>query len=201
VSVLGTVLCGDIIPPDGPPVSTLHLADGATATTAAQCARVVPGGSDLLVVAFEGSPARWLDGWRTVVGDPDRVTFVVADAAEWLAGAPRSRIESAAAPDTTLRTPLVDSPGNLTDLGVTILDALESHDAADTRTTLCCQSLTVLLQYSTADEVYQFLHVLIRHLERFDAVGHFHLHDSAHDAETVATLRRLFDRVRRDGDG
>ncbi|AXG09512.1 DUF7504 family protein [Haloplanus rubicundus] len=181
-------------------MSTLHLADGDTATTAAQCARVAPGGSDLLVVAFEGSPARWLDGWRTAVGDPDRATFVVADAAEWLAGAPRARIDSAAAPDTTVSTSLVDSPGNLTDLGVTLLDALESHDAADARTTFCCQSLTVLLQYSTTDEMYQFLHVLIRHLERFDAVGHFHLHERAHDAETVATLRRPFDRVRSDGE-
>jgi hypothetical protein len=179
-------------------VSTLHLADDDTATAATECARVAPTGSDLLVVALEGSPARWLDGWRTAVDDPDRATFVVADAAEWLAGAPRSRIESAATPDTTIRTALVDSPGNLTDLGVTLLDALESHDAADTRTTFCCQSLTVLLQYSTTDEVYQFLHVLIRHLERFDAIGHFHLHERAHDAETIATLRRPFDRVRRD---
>lgn len=181
-------------------MSTLHLADGATATTATQCAHVAPGGSDLLVVAFEGSPARWLDGWRAAVGDPGRATFVVADAAEWLAGAPRSRIESVAAPDTTVRTPFVDSPGNLTDLGVTLLDALESHDGTDARTTLCCQSLTVLIQYSTVDEVYRFLHVLIRHLERFEAVGHFHLHERAHDAETIATFRRLSDRVRSDGD-
>jgi hypothetical protein len=184
-------------------VSTLHLTDGDTATAAAACARAAPApvGSDLLVVTFEGSPARWLDGWRTVVDDPGRATFVVTDAADWLAGAPRSRIESAAAPDTTVSTSLVDSPGNLTDLGVTLLDALESHDGTDARTMFCCQSLTVLLQYSTAEEVYQFLHVLISHLERFDTVGHFHLHERAHDAETIATFRRLFDRVRSDGDG
>lgn len=117
-------------------MSTLHIADCATATAAAQSVRVAPGGSDLLAVALEGSPARWLDSWRTAVGDPDRATLVVADAAEWLAGVPRSRIESGAVPDTTVRTPFVDSPGNLTDLGVTLLDALESHDAADIRTTL-----------------------------------------------------------------
>ena len=173
----------------------------ATTVDADQCVRAAPSpsGSAPLVVAFEGSPARWLDGWRTAVDDPSRATFLVTDAAEWLGGHPRARIESTAAPDTTVRTPVVDSPGNLTDLGVTLLDSLETHDAADARTTLCCQSLTVLLQYSATEEVFQFLHTLGGHLDRFDATGHFHLHADAHDAETVATLRPLFDRVR-DGD-
>jgi hypothetical protein len=54
------------------------------------------------------------------------------------------------------------------------------------------------LQYSATDEVFQFLHTLDSHLDRFDATGHFHLHADAHDSETVATLRPLFDRVRDD---
>jgi len=182
------------------PVSTLHLTDAATAIDADQCVRAVPSpaGSAPLVVAFEASPARWLDAWRTAVDDPSRATFLVDDAAAWLAGHPKDRIESMAAPDTAVRTTVVDSPGNLTDLGVALLDSLEAHDAADARTTLCCQSLTVLLQYSTTEEVFQFLHTLDGHLDRFDATGHFHLHADAHDAETVATLRPLFDRVHDD---
>jgi hypothetical protein len=178
-------------------VTTLHLADTATTLDAARCVRVAadPSGSSPLVVAFEGSPARWLDAWRTAVGDPARATFVVADAAVWLAGHPRDRIESVAGPDTAVRTDVADSPGNLADLGVTLLDALETHDAAGSRTTLCLQSLTVLLQYSTVAEVVQFLDALEGHLDRFGATGQFHLHERAHDAETVATLRPLFDRV------
>jgi hypothetical protein len=105
-----------------------------------------------------------------------------------------------AAPDTAVRTDPVASPGNLTDLGVTLTRRLESHGASDPRTILCLRSLTVLLQYSAPDEVYRFLHTLLAQLDRFDATGHFHLHREAHDRETIDALRPLFDRVRRDGD-
>lgn len=180
-------------------MSTLHLTETATAIGARQCARTVPDPSavNVLVVSFAGSPAKWLDDWQTVVDDPGWATFVMNDAASWLAGDPRERVETAAA-DTTVRTRLVDSPGNLTDLGVTLTEALEANAQRTPRTTLCFQSLTVLLQYAPLDDVYQFLHTLIGHLDRFDTTGHFHLHADAHDAETVAALRPLFDRVRDD---
>lgn len=194
---------GEIISSDALPTSTLYLTGGGTTTMAGACVHATPEpvGTDLLVVAFAGSPVRWFEGWRTAVDDPERATFVVTDAEAWLAGHPRDRIETAATTDTTVRTELVDSPGNLTDLGVTLTERLMAADEHDPRTVLCCQSLNVLLQYSTLDEVYQFLHTLLGHLERFDATAHFHLHENAHDDETVATLRSLFDRVRRDGDG
>jgi hypothetical protein len=202
LSGVGSRRRGDGIPPDALPVSTLHLADGATTTAADQCARVAPepSGAELLVVDFSGSSARWLEGWRTAVGDPPRATFVVADAASWLAGEPRDRIETVAASETAVRVEFVDSPGNLTDLGVTLTALLESGAERDARTIICLRSLTVLLQYSPRDEVFQFLHTLVDHLDRFDdATGHVHLHENAHDDETVATFRPLFDRVRRDG--
>lgn len=198
MSGLSTDNRGDGIPLDARPVSTLHLSERTTAIGAQECARVAsdPGGADVLVVAFAGSPARWLDGWQVAVGDPPRATFVVNDAAAWTAGDPRERIESVAAADTAVRTEFVDSPGNLTDLGVTLTEALEAHASRAPRTILCLQSLSVLLQYAPLDEVYQFLHTLVGHLERFEVTGHFHLHEHAHDEEAIANLRPVFDRIR-----
>jgi len=200
LSGIGKPYRGDGIPPDALPASTLHLIGDDTTVTGGRCARAVPEphGAELIVVAFAGSPARWLDGWRTAVGDPPRATFVVADADTWLAGHPEDRIEAVAAADTDVRSEFVDSPGNLTALGVTLLDALESHAGRDPPTALCVQSLTVLLQYSTVDEVSKFLQTLVGHLDRFGATGHFYLHEYAHDEATVDGLRPLFDRVRRD---
>jgi hypothetical protein len=176
-------------------VSTLHLSEVRTAIGARQCARVVPDPDGVdIVVALAGSPVRWLDGWQSAIDDPSRATFVVHEAASWLAGDPRDRIETAATADSTVRAEFVDSPGNLTDLGVTLLEALEAHAERDSRTALCL-SLTVLLQYAPLDDVYRFLHTLVGHLDRFDATGHFHLHEHAHAAETIATLRPVFDRV------
>lgn len=179
-------------------MSTLHPSATRTAIGARQCARTVtdPAETDVLVVALAGSPARWLDDWRAVATDPPRATFVVQDAASWLAGTPYDRIETVASAETTVRTELVDSPGNLTDLGVTLMEALEAHAANDQRTVLCFQSLTVLLQYAPLDEVCQFLHTLVGHVDRFGATGHFYLHEHAHETATIDTLRPVFDRVR-----
>ncbi|GAB6862793.1 hypothetical protein JCM17092_28820 [Haloplanus litoreus] len=152
-----------------------------------------------MVVALAGSPIRWLDDWQSSADvEAERATFVVDDTASWTAGDPAVRlaVESWPATDVSVRT--VSSTGNLTDMGVTLTDVLETHDAESTL--LCFQSLTVLLQYAPLEEVYQFLHTLVSHVDRTEITAHFHLHADAHDDDTVATLRPLFDRVRRDAE-
>jgi len=181
-------------------VSTLHLADSETTVDATACERVAPrpDQSDVITVSFAGSTARWLDEWHASAGVPPRATVVMSDGATWDAGDPRERLDSAAPDDTDLQVELVDSPGNLTDLGVTLTELLESHDEYNPHTTLCLRSLTVLLQYSDSDSVYRFLHTLAGQLDRVGATGHFHLHGDAHDDDVVASLEPVFDQVVRD---
>lgn len=158
----------------------------------------------MVVVALAGSPAPWLAQWGTVAGDTTggRATVVVQEAADWLAARPRERIERAAPPETDVAVETVDSVGNLTDLGVTLVEELDTHRASDPPTTLCFQSLTVLLQWSETDEVFRFLHTILNHLDDDaadpDPTAHFHLHERAHGSETLDRLRPLFDRVRHD---
>jgi hypothetical protein len=183
-------------------VSTLHLTASTTAIGARQCvhATPTPSASSVAVVAFERSPARWLDRWTTVVDHrPDRLTFVVDDATSWTAGNVEDRLRSVADTATDVDVRSVSSPGNLTELGVTLTAMFDSHDPA-TDVALCLQSLTVLLQYSPVEQVYQFLHTLITQVDRHGATAHFHLHDPAHDEGTVGTLRPLVDRILRDAD-
>jgi len=180
-------------------VSTLHLTDSATAVGAAGCARAPPDADrpDVIAVSFAGSASRWLDDWQATVGEPRRLTVVTSDAAAWLAGDPHDRLD-AIADGADVRVELVDSPRNFTDLGVTLTELLESYGERDWPTALCFRSLTVLLQYADSEDVYQFLHTLVGHLDRFDVAGHFHLHVDAHDEDVIATLEPLFDRVVRD---
>ncbi|WP_248897772.1 DUF7504 family protein [Haloplanus halobius] len=181
------------------PVRTLHLTDGETAIHAQQCVHAAPASdaSALIVVAFAGSPVRWLDQWRAAADtDPDRVTVVLVDAASWLNGDPGERLRAVAHPDADVRVETVASPGNLTDIGVTLTEVLDAHEEEEPH--LCFQSVTVLLQYASAKEVCQFLHVLGGHLDQFGATGHFHLHEGAHDEETVEMLRSVHDRIRHD---
>lgn len=154
-------------------------------------------GVDVIVVALAGSPTRWLDRWSETV-DTHRATFVVDESVDWIAGYPQERLQSASPTDTDVQVDAVASPGNLTDIGVTLTTLLEDHAERDRPTVLCFQSVTVLLQYSSLDEVYRFLHTLVGHVDGFGATSHFHLHADAHEEETVATLRPVFDRVRSD---
>lgn len=175
------------------------MTDTPTTVEAQQCTRVTPSpeAPAVVVVALAGSPVRWLDSWETIPDtDAERATFVVDDTASWDAADPRDRLDDAAASDTDVRVRTVASPANLTDVGVTLTEVLERQPADPTL--VCFQSLTVLLQYSPLDEVYQFLDTLDTHVERTDATAHFHLHDDAHDEKAVATLRPVFDRIRDD---
>ncbi|WP_251341233.1 DUF7504 family protein [Haloplanus halophilus] len=182
-------------------MSTLHLTDAVTTVGARQCANATPSPDKptVIVVALAGSPGQWLDRWeRAADTDTDRATFVVDDATSWLAGDPRDRLAAESSPDTEVCVRTVASPGNLTDIGVTLTEVLDEESTE--RALLCFQSLTVLLQYAPLDEVYQFLHTLVAHVDRAGATAHFHLHEAAHDEETVDTLRPLFDRVRGDAE-
>lgn len=186
------------------------MTDARTTIRARQCAHATPrspdDGPSVVVVALAGSPAAWLAQWDGVVDDgaaDGRVTVVVEEALDWLAGRPRERVERAAPPGMDVAVETVDSAGNLTDLGVTLVEELESRRAADTPTTLCFQSLTVLLQWSEADAVFRFLNTLLGHLEVATSDGpgptaHFHIHEGAHGTDTIDRLRPLFDRVRHD---
>jgi hypothetical protein len=184
-------------PPDAP-ATTLHLTDAKTTVEAHRCTNITPApdASAVVVVALAGSLMRWLDTWAAApVTDTDRVTFIIGDAS-WVAGDPGDRLDAAAPPDIDARVRTVGSPGNLTDIGVTLTETLESQSAD--RTLLCFRSLTVLLQYAPLDEVYQFLHTLRTHVDRADTAAHFHLHEDAHGEAVVNTLRSVFDRVHRD---
>jgi len=66
---------------------------------------------------------------------------------------------------------------------------------------LCFDSLTPLLQYVELQTVFRFLHLLTAQLKSVGAVAHFHIDPEAHDRQTVATLRPLFDAMyESDGD-
>lgn len=88
----------------------------------------------------------------------------------------------------------VENPSDLTGLGITVGQYFDAW-GTDHPTSLCFDSITVLLQYVEFETAYRFLHVLSGRVSAAGAVGHFHIDPGAHDDQTVATLRTLFDAV------
>ena len=100
------------------------------------------------------------------------------------------------ADDVTVRS--VSTPDDLTGLGITLSQALSTHEDA----VVCFDSLTVVLQYVDTETAYEFLNALTGHLYAADARAHFHLDPTAHDTQTVDALASLFDAIaEREDDG
>jgi hypothetical protein len=105
--------------------------------------------------------------------------------------------------ERVLRT--VDSPRDLTDIGLAINDVLGWFDDRGVdRVRVGLLSLTILFSYVDRRTVFSFCRTLTGRLDRTGAVGLFTLNRPAHDAATLNLIGRAFDgriEVRRAGDG
>lgn len=87
----------------------------------------------------------------------------------------------------------VNTPRNLTDIGIAFKDALDEFE--DDRLRFGLLSLSVVLSYVDQETTYRFCQTLTRALDQEGSVGLFQLNTDLHDDATVGTLRRAFDGV------
>lgn len=88
-----------------------------------------------------------------------------------------------------------DDPGNLTKIGVEFTEALTEWQDTPERTMICIHSVTALIQYVEFSKIFKFLHKLKTEVEQTNAVAHYHMDPSAHEATTVGKIKQLFDTV------
>lgn len=149
-----------------------------------------PSGTRVLTVTFQ-SPRRWLRRWQQQIGT-DPVELGIVAVSETLSGQPDETILDGITENVSVQAV---SPTDLTGLGIVLSDFLGSWSTEPEQVTVCFDSLTDLLQYSDTKTVFRFLRIATRRLELVDANAHFHLDPSAHDEQTIATLRSAFDAV------
>jgi hypothetical protein len=65
----------------------------------------------------------------------------------------------------------------------------------DEHIVFCFDGVTSLLQYADLQRAFRFLHVVTGRVKTVGGVGHYHLDPEAHDTQTLATLKGLFDAV------
>ena len=151
-----------------------------------------PSSVDVLAVDYRRTPEEYLEEWRRYIGGrPRRCGIVCVD------GAARSSGDGSEVGPGAVAT--VESPTDLTGLGITVGNYLESNGGSDTIVTF--DSLTMLLQYVERERAFRFLGVLGNRVEEADAVAHYHMDPKAHDDQEMATLSSLFDAVARFDDG
>lgn len=149
-------------------------------------------GGNLLLVTLTQSPRHRLDALRDHLYEhpPTALTVVAAgptpdhalERPDWLSD------------DVTYTTRTVADHGDLTSLGTRITRTLSDWDDTD-RAAVCFHSLTTLLLYAELRAVHRFLQVINGQLAMQGARTHYHMDPGAHDEETLAVLRTLFDGV------
>lgn len=151
-----------------------------------------PSRENVLSVTFSKTPDDWLALWRQEGGEaiPNRAVFV--DGGESSTEAERSAITEAI-PGLSIEV-LSDAAGPM-ELALIVGQYLGEWVDTDERTVACIHSLSELFGSFARGEVVQLINALDARLEATDAVVHYHLDPDAHDEQTVAEIRPLFDAV------
>lgn len=140
-----------------------------------------PSEVELLGVSFSQRPARWYDEWCDALGaDPTAATVITTP-----------EFGDDDLDDRDLGVETVATPSNLTGVGVKTTPYLNEWSDA----VVAVESLTVLLQYTSPQVVYRFLHVLTTRIQTTGSAGQFYLDPTIQDDQTVDLLTTLFDVV------
>jgi KaiC/GvpD/RAD55 family RecA-like ATPase len=87
------------------------------------------------------------------------------------------------------------SPVDLTGIGIELSELLQGfyRDRGIEDNRVLLHSLSTLLMYSDLETVFRFLHVFTGRVQSVDGLGLYVVDDTAHDEQTMSTLKQLFD--------
>ena len=89
------------------------------------------------------------------------------------------------------------SPVDMTGIGIKFSEFVEEfyRNRNVKRNRVMLDSLSTLLLYSDLQTVFRFMHVFTSRVENADAIGIHVIESTAHDEETMNTLKQLYDGV------
>lgn len=146
-----------------------------------------PEQTSVLTITYIQTAREWIDAWTETIGTPPIRGGIVS------VGQSSTEVD-----DPSWAVTGVENPSDLTGIGIELSELLSqigTASADDEHTAVCFNSITSLLQYADLQRAFRFLHVVTGRIKTVDGVGHFHLDPNAHDEQTLATLKGLFDAV------
>jgi hypothetical protein len=149
--------------------------------------RTPPSETNVLAVTYTDTPEEWVENWTTHAGvSPIRGGIVSI-------GQGGTDVSD---PSWAVKT--VENPSDLTGIGIELSELLSGMATAASEgehVAVCFDGITSLLQYADLQRAFRFLHVVTGRVKTVGGTGHYHLDPEAHDSQTLATLKGLFDAV------
>lgn len=144
----------------------------------------------VLLVTNAQSPDDLIERWVRQRGSMPSELGIIAVGEQTRSTTERPRTQQGPGILTT-----VESRADLAGLGIAICTYLDEWRETGGTTTVCFDSLTELLKATGVEAAFKFLVILRQRLIDVDAVAHFHLDPTAHNDQTIAQLREVFDTV------
>jgi archaellum biogenesis ATPase FlaH len=93
--------------------------------------------------------------------------------------------------NVTIKT--VNSPADLTGIGVRIGQFIEDFSKNDLKIQIHINSVSTILMYSNLQTIFRFMHSLTGRIKAAEAFGIFVIDGGMHDSQTIVTLKQLCD--------
>ena len=95
------------------------------------------------------------------------------------------------------RVKYTSSPVDMTGIGIKLSEFLQVfyQEQGIERNRMMVHSLSTLLMYSDLQTVFRFLHVFAGRIQSVDGLGLFAIDATAHDDQTMNTIKQLFDGI------
>jgi KaiC/GvpD/RAD55 family RecA-like ATPase len=144
-------------------------------------------GDGTIVVTTKDSGDKILGDFQEYVDDFDSAPVGVVDCVTKQQGMRNSQASEHVA--------YASSPVDMTGIGIKLSEFLQHfyQDLSIQRNRILLYSLSTLLMYSNLQTVFRFLHVFTGRIQSADALGVFVIDSTAHDDQTMSTLKQLFD--------
>lgn len=145
-------------------------------------------GEGALVVSMSNSANRVIETYGDILGaDPQSVPFGIVDCV--------SKQQGVEGLDNSSHVKYASAPDDMTRIGISLSEFLEEfngeHELERNRT--CLDNISTMLMYSDLQTIFRFLHVFTGRIQNVNGLGIYLMDPSAHDTQTLNTLKGLFD--------
>lgn len=143
-------------------------------------------GQGSIVVTTRDSARRVLETYGSLLAEPDSNRLGFVDCV--------TRHQGRSPSDTAL-VKYASSPVDMTGIGIKFSSFVEEFYTEQElgQNRIVFDSLSTLLMYSDLQTVFRFMHVFTSRVDDANAVGLYTIDSTAHDVESMNTLKQLFD--------
>ncbi|MFD1589189.1 RAD55 family ATPase [Halorientalis brevis] len=145
-------------------------------------------GEGSLIVTTRDNSKRIQEDFRSILSDPEAANLGIVDCV--------TKHQGQSVRDSEV-VKYASSPVDMTGIGIKFSEFVEEfyRDRNVTKNRVMLDSLSTLLLYSNLQTVFRFMHVFTSRIENADAIGIHVIESTAHDEETMNTLKQLYDGV------